>query len=277
MSNTIIIILLIALILVIALLFFVVLHRKQSTTAPVTDSKELTDLKDLVSRIKERTDNVANEVTRSGKTIDDLHNRSTKITNINDEVKKLTDVFLNSKARGNIGENILHNILEGIYGTHFPECIQEQYIPDPENSNNRIDAVIKTPNQLIGIDSKFPYDNYRKYIDEADKKKYLDLFNKDVKNRIKEVEKYFNKETNLNYIILYIPSDEIFNFINEKLFETYLYGIAKNIYICSSSILAPLLRIMLNNTLTANYEQKLQNSVEVLQQIVDLIVKFSEN
>ena len=71
------------------------------------------------------------------------------------------------------------------------------------------------------MDVKFPFNNYQLYSEastEEEREKYKKAFLKDVKNRIKEIQTrdYINPEENtVDYVILFIPNEQIFSFINE--------------------------------------------------------------
>ena len=87
--------------------------------------------------------------------------------------------------------------------------------------NKLPDAYIKSNDGLICIDSKFPLDNYRKRIEEADekekekyKKKYLD----DVKVHLKKVAKDYvcPDKGSAEFAFVYIPSEAFCSFLRRE-------------------------------------------------------------
>jgi len=80
--------------------------------------------------------------------------------------------FLSSpKLRGNIGEQVLKDLLAQYFPKEFYK-IQYSF-----KNGEKVDAVIKTSQGIIPIDSKFPIDNFRRMLKES---------NPDLKSKIKK-------------------------------------------------------------------------------------------
>lgn len=76
------------------------------------------------------------------------------------------------------------------------------------------DAVIKLPDGIIPIDSKFSLENYNNYVSETNdeqKEKYRKIFREDLKKRVQETSKYIRpNEGTLDFAFMYIPSEGIY-------------------------------------------------------------------
>ncbi len=118
--------------------------------------------------------------------------------------------FLNSpKLRGNIGEQVLKELLgqflpKGTYKTqyHF-------------KTGSIVDAVIITEAGIIPIDSKFPMENFRKMHaseDAKEKKLFEREFLSDVKKHIDAISsKYIlTNEGTIDFALMYIPSESVY-------------------------------------------------------------------
>jgi len=97
-------------------------------------------------------------------------------------IKDLQQFLSSPKIRGNLGEQVLKELLS----QYFPKSsfkLQYQF-----KSGEKVDAVIITSQGLIPIDSKFPLENFKKYLkeeDEKEKQNFKKLFINDVKNIFK--------------------------------------------------------------------------------------------
>lgn len=130
-------------------------------------------------------------------------------------------IFLQSpKLRGNIGEHILSDLL----GQHFPShSYTTQYT---FKNGERVDAILKTAQGIIPIDAKFPLQNFRAMMDEADQTQKNVLkrgFERDVKKHIQDISKKYilSAEGTVDYAIMYIPSESVYYEIinNQSLFD----------------------------------------------------------
>ncbi len=129
------------------------------------------------------------------------------------EISSFQEFFRAPKIRGQWGEAGLENVLR----EYFPP---ELYIVQHAfSSGERVDAVLKLPNEkLLPIDSKFPFDNFRKMIESEGDEKIIfkNKFFNDVKLRVKEIsEKYIlPSEDTVDFAVMYIPAEAVYYEIN---------------------------------------------------------------
>ncbi len=132
-----------------------------------------------------------------------------EFSEIGRSMKELQELLQSPKLRGNIGEQVLKELLN-------------QYLPPASyefqhafRNGEKVDAVIKTSQGLISIDSKFPLENFRKLnqaADELGKLKAKKEFIRDVKKHIDDIsKKYINtSENTVDYAIMYVPSEAMY-------------------------------------------------------------------
>jgi len=115
------------------------------------------------------------------------------------------------KVRGGFGEVLLENML----GDALPHNrYKTQYTF--KTTGEICDAVIfLLDNKIVGIDSKFPLENFERYFNEKDEKtkeSYYKVFIRDVKKRIDEIaSKYISPQDNtLNFAMMYVPMESIY-------------------------------------------------------------------
>src|SRR3989304_8508787 len=152
--------------------------------------------------INERLDNAARVIGNVGKEVGQM-------SEIGRSMKDLQDFLRSPKLRGNIGEQVLRELL----GQFLPkESFHLQY---RFRSGEAVDAAIKTESGIIPIDSKFPMENFRQMMkseSESEKKAYEKDFIRDVKKHIDDISKKYilPEEGTIDYALMYVPSEPIY-------------------------------------------------------------------
>ena len=177
-------------------------------------------LKDLGQRVENSTNSVDQKFTKNmqmfntrldkaAEVISRVQKNIGEFSEIGRSMKDLQDFLSSPKMRGNIGEQILNDLLK----QNFPqESFALQYT---FNNGSKVDAVLKTSNGLIPIDAKFPMENFRKMLhvdSDIEKKKIKKVFISDVKKHITDISKKYilAEENTVDYAIMYIPSEAIY-------------------------------------------------------------------
>lgn len=146
---------------------------------------------------------------RAAQVIADVQKNIGEFSEIGRSMKELQEFLASPKIRGNIGEQILKDLLK----QYFPKdsySLQHQF-----RNGEKVDAVIKTSQGLIPIDSKFPFENFKKYTkvnDPKEKEVFKKLFVSDVKKHIGDIARKYilPDEKTVDYALMYIPSENIY-------------------------------------------------------------------
>jgi DNA recombination protein RmuC len=154
-----------------------------------------------------------------------------KMQEIGESMKELQQIMKSPKLRGNLGEEVMKDLLEQILPkTGFK--IQHKF-----KSGDTVDAVVKTKNGLIPLDSKFPVENYlaaQKAKEQADRDRFKKQFEKDVKSHIDAIAKKYilPAEDTVDFAIMYVPGESVYY---EIITTTGLaaYGEQKKVYMVS--------------------------------------------
>jgi DNA recombination protein RmuC len=177
--------------------------RESMTQTLQQSDKNVTDtLQQSYKSMNERLDNAA-------RVIGELKSETGKFSEIGRSMQELQD-FLNSpKLRGNIGEQILNDLIAQVLPQNS-YTLQHRF-----RSGDIVDAVITTKAGLIPIDSKFPMENYSKMAKSETKKEqasFSKTFVSDVKKHIKTIAtKYINADENtVDFALMYVPSEAIY-------------------------------------------------------------------
>lgn len=182
------------------------------------DKTKISD--DLVDWLKTSTSSVDQKLTRNLEVFARLQKTIGEFSEIGRSMQELQEFLSSPKLRGNIGEQVLRDLL----AQYFPKS---SYVLQYGFKNGeKVDAVIKTAQGLIPIDSKFPIENFRKMIKEPNEvaqEKHRKLFFDDVKKHINDIaRKYILVEQGtVDYALMYIPSESVYYEIinNNSLFD----------------------------------------------------------
>ena len=200
------------------------------------------------------------------------------IEELSGEVVSLKNVLENNQNRGKFGEFTLERIIYSIFGDAKDGVYAFQYKLKNYDESDRPDAVIflPEPNNLLCIDSKFPFADYKGIVEAETqelREKSKNGFVQAVKKHITAVaDKYIIKNTTAEYALLFIPSDAIFGYINAELDNVVEYARSKNVILTSPSTLQPILATI--NLVRLQYERK-KNIDKIIVLINGLSNKFT--
>jgi len=144
-------------------------------------------------------------------------------------MKELQAFLSSPKLRGNIGEQVLKELL----GQMLPKAsFNLQYT---FKSGEKVDAAIKTSAGIIPIDSKFPLSNFKRMMDptslsEAELRGARKDFEMDVKKHIDDISRKYilTEEGTIDYALMYIPSESVYyEIVNNQ--EIYDYANVKRV------------------------------------------------
>lgn len=132
-----------------------------------------------------------------------------QLSEIGRSMHELQSLLRSPKMRGNIGEEILKDLI----GQMFPK--QAFFLQYRFRTGDIVDAAIKTEGGILCIDSKFPMEQFRKLSAievEAEKDKAHKLFATDVKKHIKDIStKYIRPdEGTMDFALMYVPAEAVY-------------------------------------------------------------------
>ena len=141
-----------------------------------------------------------------------------KIDGLSSDIISLQSVLTDKKARGIYGEIHLKHLMSNIFGEKNDKIYKLQY---PLPNNTIVDCILFAPSPLgtIGIDSKFPLENYQRMVDKdltKDERVIAERnFKIDVKRHIDAISsKYIIEGVTAHQAIMFLPAEAIFAEIN---------------------------------------------------------------
>ncbi len=167
------------------------------------DTGSFTLLNDSIQKMNDRLDH---RLTEAAKYIGSLGQELRSMQMIGKNIEDLRSVFMNSKLRGNFGEQVLNDML----ANNFPKDqfeLQHRF-----KDGQVVDAIVRTKDGLIPIDSKFPIDSFRRMLSAADvesRESEAREFQKAVRKHIGDIAKKYilPGEGTASFAVMYVPSE----------------------------------------------------------------------
>ncbi|HLL60418.1 MAG TPA: DNA recombination protein RmuC [Candidatus Nitrosocosmicus sp.] len=202
---------------------------------------------------------------KAAQVIGDVQKNIGEFSEIGRSMKDLQAFLQSPKLRGNIGEQVLKDLLSEF----LP---QNSYVLQYCFKNGeKCDAIIKTSQGLIPVDAKFPMENFRKMIQEetlVDREKYKKEFVRDVKKHIGDIFKKYIlvEEGTVDYALMYIPAEAIYyEIINNE--ELYQYASDKRILMVSPMSFYAYLKAILMSFEGQKIEKRAKEILSLLQSL----------
>ncbi|OIP75814.1 MAG: hypothetical protein AUK07_00870 [Parcubacteria group bacterium CG2_30_36_21] len=190
-----------------------------------------------------------------------------KVQEVGRGIKEFQEFLRSPKLRGNIGEQILRDLLEQILPK---ESFSLQY---QFQEGQIVDAVVKTNQGIIPIDSKFPLENFKRIKAENSEEKTVGQrdFIRDIKKHIDDIAKKYilPSEGTVDFALMYVPSEPVYYEITLNQPQILDYGYQKKIYFVSPNSFYYFLKIIMIGLQGAKIEEgakKILNGMKAVQQ-----------
>lgn len=191
-------------------------------------------------QVGQRLDNATKVINDVQTKLGELSQATKEIKDLGQSVSSLQQLLQAPKLRGGFGEMLLEDLIRQVLPSDHYE-IQHRF-----KSGNTVDILVKTASGAISVDSKFPFENFKKAMQaqsETDKRQAVRLFIADVKRHVDAVAlKYIlPDEGTFPFAIMYIPIESIYyeliirdNSVDEE-GEVHTYALSKKVILVSPS------------------------------------------
>jgi DNA recombination protein RmuC len=231
--------------------------------------KTLVDMKGDLSKLQDLVTNLEKDREKKfGELSSQLKLTAEQTGKLQETTSQLHSALASSKARGQWGERMAEDVLT-LAG--FVEGINFRKQKALETAGTIPDYTFFLPHNLIvNMDVKFPLDNYMRYLDadnDTEQEKFKSQFIRDVKNRIKEVttREYINPEENtVDYVIVFIPNDQVYAFINESDNSVLDDALKNKVILCSPITLYAILAVIRQGVDNFNLEKTASQILSLL-------------
>ncbi len=242
----------------------------------------------LLRRVDERLDQISGKVTERldegfKKTNETFVSVMQRLSTIDEAQKKIDGLATNvvslqsllgdKRARGAIGEVQLEDIVRNILP---PNAYQFQCVL---STGVRVDCLLRLPDPTgnIGVDSKFPLENYARLIQAdqhpAERDTALRQFRNDVKAHVDAIAgKYIISGETSDGALLFVPAEAIFAEIHGNHPDVVEYAMKRRVWIVSPTTLMAILNTV--HTVLKNVETRKQ--IHIIQEALSVLaVDFS--
>jgi len=254
--------LLILIVFVLLLLLFLIFNQKK------TSPELLEYLKSTNVRLNEQGRSFNEKLDATSRAIGEF-------SEIGRSMKDLQDFLKSPKLRGNIGEQVLKDMLSQFLPK---QSFKLQYV---FKSGDKVDAAVMTSNGIIPIDSKFPMENYRRMMKDPTTQELRVAhsdFNRDVRKHIDDISKKYilPAEGTVDYALMYVPSEAIYYEIanNEDLFD---YAQSKRVLPVSPTTFYAYLKAILMSFEGQKIEEQAKEILSALRAMKKDYEKVEEN
>ena len=224
-------------------------------------NKELESVKKLMTDLE--TDRSA----KFGELTEAIKNTNTQTQKLQSTAEQLNQALSNSRVRGQWGERMADDILHMIGFVEGVNYMKQKMIA---STGSIPDFTFMLPKNLkINMDVKFPFDNFLAYLDsntDDERETYKDKFLQDVRTKVKQISSrdYINPEQNtLDFAIMFIPNQHVYEFINESDTEMFEYALKEKVVLTSPTTLYSMLVIVRQSTDIFNLQNNINEILKV--------------
>ena len=230
---------------------------------------------ETVRTLQENTKQLNERLDTAARVIRDVEKEVGQMSEIGRNMRELQDFLKSPKLRGNIGEQVLKDLIAQM----FPK--NSFYLQYEFKSGEKVDAAIKTDAGILPIDSKFPMENYQKMTkanEKREKEMYEKEFVRDVKKHIDAISKKYilPSEGTMDFALMYIPSESVYYEIVNQI-EVLDYARKERVYMVSPSTLYAHLQTILLSFEGKKIESKSKELFTLLRSMQIDYEKVEEN
>lgn len=226
-----------------------------------------TKLSDSSKQLNERLD-------KSSHVIGNLSKELGKMSEMGSRIENLDKILRAPKGRGSLGEESLEEILRSV----FPTNIWERQFD--MGGGLVVDAVIKTANGNIPIDAKYPLEAYERIMKSENEQERLHAqrdFQRDVKKRIDEVNKYIQTQKGtVDFAILFLPNESIY--YEAQVMDAVIseYARKKKVLLTGPNTMLYALQVVFQAYQSQEFAKEAQKALSQLQGVKQIAEKMDD-
>ena len=166
-------------------------------------------MQDAQKTMGQRLEEASRAVTEVHGQLGALGEATRRMEQVGRDITGLEQILRAPKMRGGFGETLLERLLAEILPADAYR-LQHGF-----RSGDKVDAAILVAGRLVPVDSKFPLENFRRMVEEADedqRRPARRAFLKDVRNRVDEIAKKYivPDENTFDFALMYIPAENVY-------------------------------------------------------------------
>ncbi|MBD3285562.1 DNA recombination protein RmuC [candidate division WOR-3 bacterium] len=160
-----------------------------------------------LDEINKRLESTTNLFGAIRKDLGEMQQAAKGMQDVGKSISTFQELLISPKVRGGFGEVLLEELIKDVLPS-VNYAFQYKF-----RDGTIVDAVIKTEDRIIPIDSKFPLEEFQRMAaEELTEEKFKSSFKKIMRPRVNEVKKYINPdEGTVNFALMYIPSEKLYS------------------------------------------------------------------
>lgn len=234
------------------------------------------NLRGMQDRIDRTTEALNTRLDRAAQIIGQVNKELGSMSEIGRGLKDFQAFLSSPKLRGNIGEQILYDAIDQVFS------VQQYEKQFKFKEGQVVDAIIRTSDSIIPIDSKFPMESFKVMCQagsDEERTRCGREFVKSVKKHIDDVgHKYIlPHEGTTDFAVMYVPSENVYYEIvanNDELME---FARERKVLLVSPNSFFHFLRVILMGLERGKIQEQAQKIWELLKGIQQENVKFAES
>ena len=235
-------------------------RTRQELQRSLGDNQQL-----MQTRLAETNRTVDARLGQAAKLFADISKGLGSVTEFSAQLANLRDVFQSPKLRGNVGEEVLRELLEQVLpSANF--AMQFKF-----REGQVVDAIIKTKQGLIPIDSKFPMENFRvlQSCSSQEEPVVRKTFERDVKKHIDAIaSKYvLPGEGTVDFAVMYVPSEAVYYEVVQRSEALLDYAAERRVYLVSPNTFYYFLKVVLIGLEGARMEEVSKQVLQLLRTV----------
>ncbi|MBI2613707.1 MAG: DNA recombination protein RmuC [Candidatus Levybacteria bacterium] len=229
----------------------------------------------MVKTLQENSKQLNERLDRAATVIRDVGKEVGQMSEIGRSMKELQDFLKSPKLRGNIGEQVLKDLISQMFPKNSFH-IQYQF-----KSGERVDAAIQTDAGILCIDSKFPMENFQKMVkaeNNIDRNLFQKEFAKDIKKHITDIAKKYilPEEGTMDFALMYVPSESVYYELVNML-DIMDFAKQSRVYVVSPTTLYAHLQTILLSFEGKKIESRSRDLFKMLRALQVDYIKVEEN
>lgn len=245
--------------------------KSMQTTMDTANHNLQSNNMNMTRIIQENARQLHERLDKAAEAMRDVNREVGKMSEIGRNMRELQDFLKSPKLRGNIGEQVLQDLITQVFPKHTFN-LQYQF-----RSGEKVDAAIRTDAGILPIDAKFPMENFQKMAKaetDAEKDIFRKEFTKDIKRHIDAIAKKYilPDEGTMDFALMYIPSEGVY-YEAVNLHDIIEYARIHRVYLVSPSTLYAHLQTILLSFEGKRIEHK---SREVLRLLHALQIDYEK-
>ncbi len=233
------------------------------------------NIQGMQERIDKTTTTIGERLDRAALVIQHVQHELGAMQEIGRSIKDFQQFLSSPKLRGNIGEQVLYDSLAKVFSKdHY--AIQFKF-----REGQTVDAIVRTREGIIPIDSKFPMEYFRKYAEaetEDGRVSSLREFTKSVKKHIEDVAKKYilPHEGTVDFAVMYVPSENVYYEMIMENEELMNYAQERKVLLVSPNGFFHFLRVIMMGLERSKLQEETQRMWELLKGVQQETQKFGE-